>query len=102
MLRQIIVAAAIIVTFSGIARGQILPGDSPNLGIGAAVRSSPGSMGGIMRSHGPEGGSWQDAEGERQYRETLKKIPNRKPSNDPWATIRQTPTASPVDRHRPQ
>ena len=99
MLHRIILAIAIIVLLAGIARGQGLPGDSPNSGIGAAVANSPASIRNILRLHGPEG-SWSDYEGEQRYRETLKKIPNRKPSSDPWRTIRQTPTASSPDRHR--
>jgi hypothetical protein len=34
---------------------------------------------------------------ERDYRRTMAKIPDRKPSKDPWAGIRAT---TPVDRHR--
>jgi len=100
MLRQLIGAAAIIVLFAGTARAQV-HGDSPNTGLGAAVLNSPGSLGGIMRSHGPEN-SWPDYEAERQYRDALKRIPDRKPSNDPWKTIRQAPAASSGDRHRVQ
>ena len=53
----------------------------------------------ITRAENPE-----DAGRERdidlRYRETLKtKIPNRKPSNDPWRTIRTAP-AVPYDKHR--
>ena len=37
---------------------------------------------------------------EREYQRTLTKIPDKKPSKDPWAGIR---AATPVeDRHRPQ
>jgi len=36
---------------------------------------------------------------ERKYRETLARIPNKKPSRDPWAGVR-TPAAE--DRHRAQ
>jgi hypothetical protein len=101
MLRQTVVAT-IFVLLAGAAQidatqAQII-GDSPNTGLGAAVRASPGIF---TRHHGPEGTSY-DYEGERQYREALKKIPDRKPqTRDPWGNIRQAPTTAPVDRHRP-
>lgn len=41
----------------------------------------------------------RDMEINRKYRETLAKIPNKKPSRDPWAGIRP---ATAEDRHRPQ
>jgi hypothetical protein len=34
---------------------------------------------------------------ERDYRRTMAKIPDKKPSKDPWAGIRAT---APADRHR--
>ncbi|WP_068024243.1 hypothetical protein [Rhodoplanes sp. Z2-YC6860] len=40
----------------------------------------------------------REQEIEYKYRETLKKIPNKKPTNDPWAGVRAAPVA---DRHRP-
>ena len=36
---------------------------------------------------------------ERDYRKTMAKIPDKKPSKDPWAGVRAT---TPADRHRPQ
>ena len=45
----------------------------------------------------------RDAEIEAKYRETLKsKIPDKRPSTDPWRTVRQAPAAAPGDRHRVQ
>jgi hypothetical protein len=38
---------------------------------------------------------------ERDYRRALAKIPNKKPSSDPWAGVRTTTTRA-DDRHRPQ
>ena len=58
MLRQLIGIAAIVVLLAGAARAQVL-GDSPNTGLGAAVANSRGSIGGSVRSHGPES-SWQN------------------------------------------
>ena len=40
----------------------------------------------------------REQEIEYKYKETLKKIPNKKPVNDPWAGVRAVPVA---DRHRP-
>jgi hypothetical protein len=34
---------------------------------------------------------------ERDYRRTMAKIPDKKPSKDPWAGIR---ASTPADRHR--
>jgi hypothetical protein len=36
---------------------------------------------------------------EQDYRRTMAKIPDKKPSKDPWAGVRAT---TPVDRHRPE
>jgi hypothetical protein len=38
----------------------------------------------------------REVEIERKYKETLKKIPNKKPTNDPWAGVRPV-----ADRYRP-
>ena len=99
MLHRLTAAAVIIVLVSGAARAQV-PGDSPNMNIGAAVAGSRG-LGVVSGSRGPAG-SWPDHENERNYRETLKRIPDKKASNDPWKTIRPASTASPADRHRVQ
>ena len=40
----------------------------------------------------------REIEIEQKYKETMRKIPNKKPSNDPWAGVRPAPVA---DRHRP-
>jgi hypothetical protein len=99
MLHQLTAAAVIIVLVSGTARAQV-PGDSPNMNLGAAVSGSRG-LGVVSGSRGPAGFS-ADHENERNYRETLKRIPDKKASNDPWKTIRPASTASPPDRHRVQ
>ena len=40
---------------------------------------------------------------EQQYREVVRaRIPDKKPSNDPWKSVRPTAAAITVDRHRPQ
>ena len=95
MLRQLIRAAAIIALFAGTARAQV-PGDSPNMGVGAAVAGSRG-LGIVSRPH-----TWEGYKTERNYHDTVKRIPDKKPSNDPWGNIRQAPTAQSTDRHRTQ
>src|SRR6476620_5046468 len=87
MLCRLIGTAAIIILFAGASRAQV-PGDSPNMGIGAAVSNSRG-LGIISRPH-----TWEGYETERNYNETVKRIPDRKPSKDkpskdPWGNIRQ-------------
>ena len=40
---------------------------------------------------------------EQKYREVVRtKIPDKKPSNDPWKGVRPTAAAITVDRHRPE
>jgi hypothetical protein len=97
MLLQFVGAAAIVVLIAGAALGQV-PGDSPNAGVGSAVAGSRG-LGIISR---PLDDSWQTHESERSYRETVKRIPDKKPATDPWKAVRQAPAASPSDRHRVQ
>jgi hypothetical protein len=99
MLHPIIGTAATILLFAGTAYAQIVPGDSPNMGVGAAVAGSRG-LGVISRPH-----TWEGYETERNYHETVKRIPDKKKlakDKDPWRNIRQTPTPSSVDRHQPR
>ena len=44
----------------------------------------------------------QDRQIERAYRDTVQRIPDKKPSNDPWKKIRPTAAAITIDRHRPE
>ena len=40
---------------------------------------------------------------EQQYREVVRtRIPDKKPSNDPWKGVRPTATAITIGRHRPE
>ena len=103
MLRHLILAAAIAVLPASLARAQITDitsgrpdgADSYYYNWGAFPTNYP-------RSRSPEDAG-RDTEIEAKYNATLKtKIPDRKPSNDPWKTIRPAPTASATDRHRPQ
>jgi len=48
----------------------------------------------------PSENALQQAEGERQHRATLKNIPDKKASNDPWRTVRSPAKVQPPDRHR--
>jgi len=55
-----------------------------------------------VRARSPEDAG-RDTEIEMKYNATLRsKIPDKKPSNDPWKNIRSAPTAVATDRHRPQ
>ena len=92
-MRCILMASVIAALLAETASAQVLPGDSPGTGIGAAVansRSRP--LLGISRGQ-------TSSEPEYQSRGTPS-APNRKPSGDPWAGIRQTPSTSTYDRHR--
>ena len=101
MLRRLIVAAVLIVLPASLARAQVTDittgrPDGADLYRWGMFPTS------YERSRSPEDAG-RDTEIELKYRETLKtRIPDRKPSNDPWKTIRPAPTASAVDRHRPQ
>jgi hypothetical protein len=101
MLRRAIFAAVLIVLSAALGRAQvtdITTGRPP----GADYYTWGAFPTGYERSRSPEDAG-RDTEIELKYRQTLTtKIPNRKPSNDPWKTIRPAPTASATDRHRPQ
>jgi hypothetical protein len=97
MLRKLIAAAAIAVLPVGLARAQV-----------ADIRTGlPASAYGwnaypiYGHSRTPEQAG-REFEIERNYREAVKKIPDKKGSNDPWRTIRPAAAASAVDRHRPE
>ena len=93
-------AAAFVVLFAGAALAQVVPGDSPNRGVGGEVSRSRG-IGVLSRTRAPKG-NWSEYEDERNYRETIKRIPDQKASNDPWKNVRQAPTVPGADRHQPQ
>ena len=95
MSRKLIGAAAIVVLSAGIAHAQYT-GPLPNSGYDDdqfrfnmwPPLSRAQTQEDVGREHDIE----------QRYQETLKKIPNRKPSNDPWRKIRPAPAA--VDRHK--
>ena len=101
-MRTPIFAAVLIVLSVGFARAQItdITSGRPD-GADYYYYNWGAFPTGYERSRSPEDAG-RDTEIEAKYRDTLKtKIPDRKPSNDPWKTIRPTPTAA-ADRHRPQ
>ena len=101
MLRHLILAAVIAILPASLARAQItdITSGRPD---GADYYRWGTFPTGYVRPRSPEDAG-RDTEIEMKYRETLQsRIPDKKPSNDPWKTIRPTPTAAAVDRHRPQ
>jgi hypothetical protein len=99
MLRRLFFAAAIAVLPASVARAQItdITTGRPD---GADYYRWGTFPTGYERSRSVEDAG-RDTEIEAKYRDTLRtRIPDRKPSNDPWKSIR--PTAVTVDRHRPQ
>jgi hypothetical protein len=101
MLRRLTFAAVLVVLPASLARAQvtdITTGRPP----GADYYTWGTFPTSYERSRAPEDAG-RDTEIEAKYNDTLKsKIPNKKPSNDPWKSIRLAPTASATDRHRPQ
>ena len=91
-----ILTAVFIIAFlsAGLARAQItpiasgLPENANNYGYSLTPSYERPLTAQDMR----------DMEIEQKYKETLRKIPNKKASNDPWAGVRAAPVA---DRHRP-
>ena len=93
MLSKLLCAAALVTLSAEFARAQVndvskaLP-DSAGYGINLTPFYERPITAQDMR----------DMEIDRKYRETLAKIPNKKPSRDPWAGVRP---AAAEDRHRP-
>jgi hypothetical protein len=85
MIRPLIGAVFITALLTGAAGAQLpLPVIGPLLN---GERPDPGEN------------ALQQAESERLHRATLKNIPDRKASKDPWHNIRPA-TQDPPDRHR--
>jgi hypothetical protein len=91
-----LLAAAALVALAAEAGHAQITGPIPNTGHdGGGINWYAIPM---IERHAPQDVS-RDREIERKYQETLRtKIPDRKPSNDPWRNIR--PSAA--DRHRPE
>jgi hypothetical protein len=99
MLRHLLLAATIILLSASLARAQFT-GPIPNTGYDTGYSWSAFPI--YERSPTPEEVG-RDYQIEMRYRETLKtRIPDKKPSNDPWKNVRPAATASAFDRHRPQ
>jgi hypothetical protein len=94
MFSKLLCAIAVIALSAPLARAQVediakaLP---PNSGYG--VNLTP------IYERPITAQDMRELEVERKYRESLAKIPNKKPARDPWAGIRP---ATAQDRHRPQ
>jgi len=93
MFSRSIAASTLVVLSAGFAQAQITP-------IASGLPEGTGNYG--LNLNGYErpltARDMRELEIEAKYKETLKKIPNKKPSNDPWAGVRAAPVA---DRHRP-
>jgi hypothetical protein len=101
MLRKLLVAAAIAVLSAGFAHAQVTPPDS------IMPDTNHFNMFPVYGSSRLPEQVGRDIEIERNYREAVKRIPDKKPSNDPWKSIRAAParpaaTAATLDRHRAQ
>ena len=97
MSRMLIGAAAILLLSTAAVQAQIT-GPVPNSGFDDGLFN--GAMWyGVARSQVPEDAG-REREIERQYRATVNaKIPDRKPSNDPWRKIRPASTELPGKQH---
>jgi hypothetical protein len=56
----------------------------------------------MERPAAPSENAMQRESAERVYRTTMKNIPDKKVSNDPWRTVRTSAPDPAIDRHRPQ
>ena len=100
--KPILAAVFLLVLSTGLARAQFT-GGLP----GSGVQGDRGyvTLGGFQdydQVRSPEQ-MQRDREIESRYREVVdNRIPDKKPSKDPWGNIRQAPAAAvPYDRHRP-
>jgi hypothetical protein len=95
MMPKLLCATAMIVLSAGLARAQVQD-------ISRALPPTPAGYGYTLSPIYERPITAQDMrelEVEKNYRAALNKIPNKKPSRDPWAGVRQV---TPEDRHRPQ
>ena len=96
MLRHLICATLLATLSTGLARAQFT---GPIPGTGYDTDYSWSAFPIYERSPTPEEVG-RDYQIEMRYREILKiRIPDKKPSNDPWKNVRP---AAAVDRHRLQ
>jgi hypothetical protein len=98
MLRMLL-GVATVVLLAGSAGAQVTPitsGVADGYDLPRFSEWSPY----YQRSRTPEEAG-RDTEIEANYRAAVSKIPDKKPSNDPWKSIRPATTAA-ADRHRVQ
>jgi hypothetical protein len=101
MLRHLL-AAAIVALSPARARAPVT-GPIPNTGLPDNTDTYMWSAFPIYGNSRTPEESVRDGEIEMKYRETLRtRIPDKKPSNDPWKNIRAAPAAAAADRHRVQ
>lgn len=81
MLRALVGAAVLVVLLGGAAQAQLpfIPRPEP-------ARSRENAL--------------QQAESERVHQQTLRNMPDRKASKDPWHSVRTAPQNPTPDRHR--
>lgn len=99
------IAAAVVV--ASVGAFVLLPAAASRAQVTGPIPNTGHDAGGInwyaiplIDRHAPQDIS-REREIERRYRETLRtKIPDRKPSNDPWRNIRPSPRGPAADRHR--
>ena len=93
MFLRSIAAFALVVLSASLAQAQITP-------IASGLPDSAYNYG--LNLYGYErpitAQDMREMEIEQKYKETLRKIPNKKPPRDPWAGVRP---AAVEDRHRP-
>ena len=99
MFQKPILALPLILLSTSFTHAQVTP---PNVVVPDynAVYLTPGTY--STRTREEVG---RDVEVERQYRAVVdSRIPDKKPSNDPWKSVRRAPAAAApaVDRHRSQ
>lgn len=94
---RLIVATCTIAVWVGSAQAQVVPGDSPNMGIGAAVSSSRSRP--LLGISSPSS-QYRSGDDSSSNKKGAANAAGRKPANDPWASIRPTPGAAAPDRHR--
>src|SRR5262245_20149484 len=94
---RLLIGTAVLMLLSATAAPAQITGAIPNTGQPEGW-SNWNMWSGVGRAPIPEEAG-REHEVER-YRETLKtKIPDRKPSNDPWRNIRPASTALPGKQH---
>jgi hypothetical protein len=99
MMHRYLGALVLLMLVSDSSGAQVIPGDSVSPNLGAAVANSRSRP--LLGISSPT--QYRERpEDDIAYNKAIKGIPDRKPAKDPWASVRQTPAAATVDRHRIQ